>query len=120
MDDAQSANEYNDCKKITNDKNPTDYMSRNPITMEGTRSHQKMADDYLNLIAPSSIPRARKIEDVKRATGADDMMQSVITLCRSGCWFEIHKSGDPMMREFYNVRKQLTVTDDNILLRGQT
>ena len=60
-----------------------------------------------------------KIEDVKRATDADDMMQSIITLCRNGRWFEIHKSGDPMMREFCNVREELTVTDDNTLLRGR-
>ena len=99
-------------------KNSTDYMSGKPITMAGTRRHQKMAEDYVNFIAPSSIPRAMKIEDGKRATDADDMMQSVITLCRNGRWFEIHKSGDPMMREFYNVRKQLTVTDYIILVCG--
>ena len=87
--------------------------------MEGTRRHHKMAEDYVNFITPSSIPRAMKIEDVKRATDADDMMQSVISLCRNGRWFEIHKYGDPMMREFYNVRKQLTIADDNILLRGR-
>ena len=86
--------------------------------MAGTRRHQKMAEDYVNFIAPFSIPRAMKIEDVNRATDADDMMQSTITLCRNGRWSEIHKSDDPMMREFYNVRKELTVTNDNTLLRG--
>ena len=40
-----------------------------------------MAEDYVNFIAPSSIPRAMKIENVKCATDADDMMQSIITLC---------------------------------------
>ena len=44
-------------------------------------------------------------------------MQSIIALCRNGRWLEIRKSGDPMMREFCNVRKELTVTNDNILLR---
>ena len=87
---------------IPGNKNPIDYMSRNPITTAGTRRHQKMTEDYVNVIAPSSIPRAMKIENVKRATDADDMMQSIIILCRNRCWSEIHKSGDPMMREFYN------------------
>ena len=77
-----------------------------------------MAEGSVNFIEPSNIPRAMKMEDVKRATYADDMMQSIITLCKNGRWLEIRKSGDPMMREFYNVRKQLTVTNDNILLRG--
>ena len=52
--------------------------------MAGTRIHQKMAEDYVNFIAPSSIPRAMKIEDVKRATDADDIMQySIVQIIRS-------------------------------------
>ena len=58
------------------------------------------------------------IEDVKLVIETDDMMQMTITLCRNGRWFEICKSDDPMMREFYRVREELTVTDDNILPRG--
>ena len=34
-----------------------------------------MAEQYVNFIAPSSIPRAMKIEDVKQATEDDAMMQ---------------------------------------------
>ena len=48
-------------------KNPTDYMSRNPINIPGTHRHQKMAEQCVNFIAPSSIPRAMKIEEVKQA-----------------------------------------------------
>ena len=32
-------------------KNPTDYMSRNPINISGTHRHQKMAEQYVNFIA---------------------------------------------------------------------
>ena len=78
-----------------------------------------MAEQYVNFIAPSSIPRAMKIEDVKQATEDDDMMQRVITLCRNGRWFQIQKTDVAMLREYYNVRDELTVTDDNILLRGK-
>ena len=67
-------------KYIPGSNNPTDYMSRNPIHISGTHRHQKMAEQYVNFIAPSSIPRAMKIEDVKQATEDDDMMQRVITL----------------------------------------
>ena len=78
-----------------------------------------MAEQYVNFIAPSSIPRAMKIEDVKQATEDDDMMQRVITLCRNGRWFQIQKTDVAMLREYYNVRDELTVTDDNIILRGK-
>ena len=72
----------------------------------------------MNFIAPSNIPSAMNMEDVKLATETDDMMQTIITLCRNGRWFEICKSDDPMMRELYKVREELIVTDDNIQLRG--
>ena len=45
-------------KYMPGSKNPTDYMSRNPINIPGTHRHQKMAEQYVNFIAPSSIPRA--------------------------------------------------------------
>ena len=106
-------------KYIPGRKNPTDYMSRNPINISGTHRHQKMAEQYANFIAPSSIPRAMKIQDVKQATEDDDMMQRVITLCRNGRWFQIQKTDIAMLREYYNVRDELTVTNDNILLRGK-
>ena len=106
-------------KYMPGSKNPTDYMSRNPTNISGTHRHQKMAEQYVNFIAPSSIPRAMKIEDVKQATENDDMMQRVIALCRNGRWFQIQKTDVAMMREYYNVRDELTVTDDNILLRGK-
>ena len=62
---------YNNVMKyIPGSKNPTDYMSRNPINISGTHRHQKMAEQYVNFIAPSSIPRAMKIEYVKQATDA--------------------------------------------------
>ena len=63
---------YHVTRETCKTANPTDYMSRNPITMAGTRRYQKMAEDYVNFIAPSSIPHAMKIEDVKRATDADE------------------------------------------------
>ena len=60
-----------------------------------------------------------KIEDVTQATEDDDMMQRAITLYHNGPWFQIHKTDVAMLREYYNVRDELTVTDDNILLRGK-
>ena len=60
-----------------------------------------------------------KIEDVKQATENDDMMQRVIALCRNGRWFQIQKTDVAMMIEYYNVRDEMTATDDNILLRGK-
>ena len=94
-------------------------MSRNPINISGTHMHQKMAAQYANFIAPASIPRAIKIDDAKQAAENDDMMQGVIALFRNGRWFQIKKTDVATTRECYNVRNELTVTDDNILLCGK-
>ena len=96
-------------------------MSRNPSTMAGTRRHQNMAEDDVNFVEPCNMPNTMNIEDVKLATETYDFMQTIITLCRNGLWFEICKSDDPVMREFHKVRKELsltTVTDDSTLQRG--
>ena len=78
--------------------------------------HQKMAEQYVNFIAPSIIPRAMKIEDVKQVTEHDDMMQRVIALCRNGRWFHIQKTDVAMMREYYNVRDELLLISCIIVL----
>ena len=106
-------------KYMPGSKKSTDYMSRNLINISGTHRHHTMAAQYANFIAPASIPRAMKIDDVKQAAENDDMVQRVIALCRNGRWFQIKKTDVATMREYYNVRNELTVTDDNILLRGK-
>ena len=68
-------------------------------------------------IALSSIPRA--IEDVNQITDDGDRMVRVLALWRIASWFQIQKTDDAMAREYYNVRDEITITDDNILLRGK-
>ena len=94
-------------------------MSINPINLSGTHRHQTMREQYANFIAASSIPRAMKIEYVNQATEYEDVMQRVITLCRNGRWFQIQQTDVAIMREYYNIRDELTITDDNTLLRGK-
>ena len=60
------------------------------------------------------------IDDVKPATEKEHMMQTIINICKNRRRFQICKSDDPMMREFYKVREELIVTDDSIILRGTT
>ena len=45
-------------------------------------------------------------------------MQTIINLCRNGRPFQICKLDDPVMREFYKVREEWIITDDNILSQG--
>ena len=46
-------------------------------------------------------------------------LQMATRMGRNGCWFQIQKTDVAMLMEYYNVRDELTVTDDNILLRGK-
>ena len=71
----------------------------------------------MNFIVPSNISRAMKIDDVKQATEDDDIVQRVINLCRNGSWFQIQKAVGARIREYYDVRDEMTATDDNIIHR---
>jgi hypothetical protein len=97
------------------DKNPADYMSRHPAASNATSSRQqKVAEDYINFIADTSMPGAITLDEVKQCTLKDSTLQQVMDCIHTGQWW--HNSPDLM--PFRSVQGELSVnSDNNVLLR---
>ena len=107
--------------------NPRDYLSRHPEpnaqTPNQTSLQERVAEQCVNFLATTSIPRSMTLEDIKNETKKDKTIQTVLSLVCSSRWHKIKSINDPNidMKElqlFYNVRDELVCHTDNILLRN--
>lgn len=55
-----------------------------------------MAEDYVNLISQTSLPKAVTIEEAQSPTTEDSMLQAVISMIQTGRWHEVknHKGSN--------------------------
>lgn len=92
---------------------------RNPTN---TSREEKIAEQYVNFVTATSVPRAMTVNDIQAATSRDPTLMKAIDLARTGRWFEIEKITDPAiniheLRQYNNCRDELTCHVDNILLK---
>ena len=77
---------------------------------------QAVAENYINFVIDNTIPKSMTKDDIKTATDADPVLQQVISHIRNDDWYKSVK--DPFINPFYNIRHELTITGNGILLRG--
>lgn len=103
--------------------NPSDYMSRHPISDTET-VESKLAEEYVNFLTDEAIMKAMDIDEVKRETSEDKTMQKAISFVRSGSWYAMKTLNDENidmeeLTSLRSVKDELTVHSDNILLRDK-
>ena len=91
------------------DGNPADVLSRMPLPTQ--RQKVNVADEYVNFIAAHSIPKSMTYQEIQSATQADQQLQAVIKASQTGTW-------PAELQRFHHLRQELTITADNVLLRG--
>ena len=98
--------------------NPADYMSRHPVD-SSNQSHKDEAftESHVNFVTQLSVPKAITREQLANATNNDRTLQSVIHALQTGNWFQVI-GDDPLAKVFFNLKSELSVSDDGILLRG--
>ena len=88
-------------------------MSRHPDkSATGTTRTTKVVADYVNFLADESKPLALVKEKIITETPSDKMLQAVIKTVKTGRWT------DTDVKPYCNVRNELSVTNDGIVLRG--
>ena len=92
--------------------NPADYMSRHPDKSATSTRATKVAEDYVNFLADESKPLALVKEKIITETQSDKTLQAVIKAVKTGRWT------DTDVKPYFNVRNELSVTQDGIVLRG--
>ena len=63
----------------------------------------------------SSIPDAVSLEDMKRETELDPVLQKIISVIESGKLRELHK--DPVLKPYKLIATEISITD-GVILRG--
>ena len=92
-------------------ENPTDILSRMPLPTR--KSKPNVADEYVNFVAHHAVPKAMTLEEVAQSTLKDNVLQAVTQSIQTDKW-----NDDPLVAPFYNVRNELTVTIQGVVLRG--
>ena len=100
--------------------NPADYMSRHPSpTTKPSSREEKLAEEYINLIMYHAVPRTMTLEIIETETANDTVLQQCMSALKNNNWHEIRNKGDNKsdIESLYKVRDELSVTNNNILLR---
>ena len=92
-------------------ENPADFLSPHPA-LESTSKHAALADEYVNLLAISAVPKAMTMSEIQIATDADKALQSLRAAIRHNMW------DCDLVKPYRNIKDELTVAPQNIVLRG--
>lgn len=103
--------------------NPSDYLSRHPITTDKTPLQQKIAEEHISFIANTSTPKSMTLEELKDATSKDKTLQQVISFVQTSSWYKMKNLNDPdidmqELKLFHNIKDELSCYSGNILLRN--
>ena len=75
--------------------NPSDYLSRHPLEYNDEEmTSSQTTEGQVRFIMNSSIPDAVSLEDIKRETELDPVLQKIIAVIQSGKLREFHKDPD--------------------------
>lgn len=103
--------------------NPADYLSRHPSNDD--LSVHCFIEEYIRFVAVHDIPKALSITQFVNATTSDKTMCALIQIIQNRRWHEIQKEkfsgSDIDVKElilFSNVREELSVTEEHLILRG--
>ena len=67
----------------------------------------------MNFVAHHAVPKAMTLEEVAQSTLKENVLQAVAQSIQTDKW-----NDDPLVAPFYNVRNDLTVTMQGVVLRG--
>ncbi len=106
--------------------NPADYLSRHPSQFVQSRSREEcISEQYVNFVVNHAIPKAVTKREIHEAVQSDDTLLVVSELVKSGKWKLVDNSliwGKNVdiaeLKSYQKVRNELTLTADNILLKG--
>ena len=85
-----------------------------------------MAEEYVNLLTSSAVPKAMTLQEIQQATTEDATMQCLMHLTRTQEWHNLDKLPEQFkdaniteLKLFKQVKDDLTINDQsNIILRG--
>ena len=113
---------YNfDLKHVKGEDNIADYPSRHPYN---THPDQSNVESYIKFVGSLACPNAISLDEIKRETLKDDVLQQVAHLSRTNTWYKLDEiTKYPELQKHYatlnsyrRVAKEITVSTDNDIL----
>ena len=98
----------------TGENNIADFTSCHPSIDPKPDNYE--IDEYLNPVAKFATPKALSLEDIRKATKEDKILQEVIRLTRFNPWYELEKiipkgfTKDEfcLLKQFRNIKDNIT------------
>ena len=93
---------------------PADYFLRHATLTTDISPSALLAEEYVNFVVNSIIPRAMMIDDIKKGASEDSDYQTVLNAVCDNAW---PSQRTDKLTAYYAVRNQPSVMEDNLLLR---
>ena len=112
-------------KHTKGNENPSDYLSRH-TSLVCDDKQGAMAEEYVNLLMSSAVPKAMTLQEIQQATTEDMTLKCLIHLTQNQQWHSLDKLPQQFkdadikdLQMFKRVKDELTVNEQaNIILRG--
>jgi hypothetical protein len=101
--------------------NPADYLSRHPRISLSISSQESAVEEYVNMIACHSVPKAMTLDQIRIATENDPILSLVKQLIKNNSWYKLNEQtnvNQQVLRSFQRISSELCVTENGLVLRG--
>ena len=87
--------------------NPADFLSRHPCPLDSEL--QNLAEDYINYVCTTAVPKAMTLEDIKQTTKVDGEMQALIKAIETDRWTS------PEVQDYNRLKDEFSVYNGVVL-----
>ena len=75
--------------------NEADYLSRHPVVIQNENLTSRSAEEYVNYVTNSSVPKSMTLDEIKKATRNDPVLTKVKNSLKEGKWDKSDQSIKP-------------------------
>ena len=107
-----------DCKLIYRSgkdaENPADFLSRHPCSLDSEL--QNLAEDYINYVCTTAVPKGMTLEDIQQTTEVDAEMQTLIKVIETDRWTSPEVQDYKRLKDEFSVYNGVVLRMNRILI----
>ena len=105
--------------------NPSDYLSRHPLTTRPDNKQQNLSDEHVRFVVNHAVPVALDVNTIRRATQDDPTCQKLIELLQNNSWNSLNTNNlhpeinTAELRAYELLKQELSLTPEaDLIIRG--
>ena len=105
--------------------NPSDYLSRHPLTTRPDNKQQNLSDEHVRFVVNHAVPVALDVNTIRRATQDDPTCQKRIELLQNNSWNSLNTNNlhpeinTAELRAYELLKQELSLTPEaDLIIRG--